>query len=275
MKLRTLLLSAVALVLAVQSNAQDKIYKRNGSVINASVEEVTSRVVKYKKENNPDGPTYTIDKDDVAKIEYPNDAVDIFRELDEVKREKNRNKYGRNLIAIAPIQVTEGIGLGVSYERILDENGIVSFHLPVTIAFTNQEYPDAYSSTYTGRGYYGSVTNNFPTYMVMPGIRIYPTSAFGVVRYSLGPNFIIGTGKRYLDEYVYDNIGNITDTVVGYKDRFLLGVAVTNSLNINPTKHLYLGMDMGLGFTYMNRIDGRTRNTAPLINFAFKIGYRF
>ncbi len=274
MKLRTLLAVIIAL-LATQTYAQDMIYKKNGSVINAKVEEVTHRIVKYKKEGNPDGPVYTIEKEEVAKIEYPNGGVDIFRELDDVRRERNRQKYGKNLIALAPIQVTEGVGLGLSYERILDDNGIVSFHLPVAVAFTNQDYPDAYSSGTGGSYYYGSVTNNNPMYTIMPGLRIYPTSAFGVVRYSIGPNFVIGSGKKYIDEYIYDNKGAITDTVIGFKDQLLLGIVVTNSLNINPTKHLYLGMDLGLGFTYINKIDGRVRDTSPLVQFAFKIGYRF
>lgn len=44
--------------------AQDVITMKNGEEVKANVTEVTSSEIKYKRFDNPDGPTYTIRKSD-------------------------------------------------------------------------------------------------------------------------------------------------------------------------------------------------------------------
>lgn len=65
--------------------SQDTIYTKSGSVINAKVTEINQDEIKYKKSNNPDGPTYVVDKNEVALIEYKNGTKDVF------SREDNSN----------------------------------------------------------------------------------------------------------------------------------------------------------------------------------------
>ena len=59
--------------------AQDIITKTNGDEIRAKVTEVDVNEVKYKKFENPSGPTYTIAKSDVFMIKYENGDKDVFK----------------------------------------------------------------------------------------------------------------------------------------------------------------------------------------------------
>lgn len=60
------------------THAQDTIYTRNGSVINGKVAEITQAEIKYKKASNPDGPVYSMGKEDVVLIHYRNGSKDVF-----------------------------------------------------------------------------------------------------------------------------------------------------------------------------------------------------
>lgn len=284
MHIKTLLLSSIALVAAGNALAQDKLYKRNGDVLDVKVKEVGTREISYKRASNAEGPTYIINKSEIERIEYENGSEDVFmsdRERarpDREAKEHPKVKYGRNIIAIAPLQVTEGVGLGLSYERVLDKKGIISFYLPATIAFNTSNnsgefFPGGYYNNY---GYPYNETYN--TYYVMPGIKIYPTGSKGKVRYAVGPSLAFVFGKQY-NAYYPDPL--IYPSQYPYylsyrlEDRFAFGMMINNSLNIQPTPHLYLGLELGLGVTYIQQIGGVDVGTNTLGQFAFKVGYRF
>jgi hypothetical protein len=173
---------------------------------------------------------------------------------------------GRNVIAVAPFQFSEnGVGFGLSYEHTMDEQGYISFYLPAIATFNLGQ--DNYHSSY-----YGSNRNNVMFY-AMPGVKFYPTR-MGKVKYAIGPSFVVGVGQK--DDYyrVYDPY--LTSTYYAYNsDRFLLGMMLNNSLNINPTPHLYVGAEFGFGFTYFDRIGGYNRGITGLVQGSFKVGYRF
>ncbi|WP_342088972.1 hypothetical protein [Dyadobacter sp. OTU695] len=67
------------LLLSFSAVSQDVLNKKNGETINAKVLEVNPDNVKYKKTDNQDGPTYTIDKKELAGITYANGEEDIFK----------------------------------------------------------------------------------------------------------------------------------------------------------------------------------------------------
>ena len=60
------------------SKAQDIITKKTGEDILAKILEVTSTEVKYKKHDNPDGPTFSSLISDILMIRYDNGTKDIF-----------------------------------------------------------------------------------------------------------------------------------------------------------------------------------------------------
>jgi hypothetical protein len=68
----------VASLLSVRLLAQDTLYTKTGSVLNAKVVEINQDEIKYKKASNPDGPLYTINKSDVVLIHFKNGSKEVF-----------------------------------------------------------------------------------------------------------------------------------------------------------------------------------------------------
>ena len=70
----------VLVLLALSSNisAQDVIVKKDGSVIQSKVVEITSDVIKYKKFTNLDGPTYSVSVSEILSINYENGETEKF-----------------------------------------------------------------------------------------------------------------------------------------------------------------------------------------------------
>ncbi len=58
--------------------AQDLITTKKGEDIQAKILEVSTKEVKYKKYNNPDGPTFVLNKSDIVMVRYENGEKDIF-----------------------------------------------------------------------------------------------------------------------------------------------------------------------------------------------------
>lgn len=63
---------------SVASSAQDIIVKIDGTKILSKVLEVNIENVKYKKQSNLNGPTYTISKSEIISIYYENGEKDFF-----------------------------------------------------------------------------------------------------------------------------------------------------------------------------------------------------
>jgi hypothetical protein len=172
-----------------------------------------------------------------------------------------RSGTGDNIIAIAPIQFTEnGVGLSFSYEKGIDKGGIVSYYLPVIATFNLNNNVD--HGDHQDAMFYFS-----------PGIKFYPTSSHGSVKYAIGPSLVIGAGEKTTGGYYYN--GGNPYYEYNTQSKFILGVIVNNSLNINPTPHFYLGIDFGFGFTYINRVGGNNDGLNGIVQSGFKIGYKF
>lgn len=168
-----------------------------------------------------------------------------------------------NIISIAPIQFTEnGVGLAFSYEKGIDKGGIVAYNLPIIATFnlnnnvSNGDHQDA-------------------MFYFSPGIKFYPTTSHGTVKYAIGPSLVIGAGEKTTHNDIYNPVYPYTTTTYNTQSKFILGIMVSNSLNINPTPHFYLGLDFGFGFTYINRLAGNNDGLTGIVQSGFKIGYRF
>lgn len=61
--------------------SQDKIYRTDGTLIEAKVQEIGISEIKYKKFNNQNGPAYIIKKNDVRQIVYENGEKEVFNSL--------------------------------------------------------------------------------------------------------------------------------------------------------------------------------------------------
>lgn len=83
MKKITFLLFAI--LTSIFCFSQDVITKSDGEEVKAKVLEVTQAEIKYKKFDNPNGPTFTILKKEVFMIRYENGSKDVFNSEKESK----------------------------------------------------------------------------------------------------------------------------------------------------------------------------------------------
>ena len=289
MRLKLFLCSLCLSAIAYTASAQDKINLQNGGVINAKVKEVSTRTITYKKQNNPDGPDFVIRKNEVESITYANGTTDKIDSGDDNEADDRRGRhhvrepreghhfglsneqYPKNILSLAPMQMAnEGpAGVGLHYERVIDKKSMFSFYLPVAAIFFTDKY-----------NYYASSSSNTNkvnrTFIyAYPGVKVYPTGSNRRVSYALGASFALGFGDKYVSEY-----NSTTSTNYVERSVFKSGLLLNNSLNIQPTKHLFIGLELGLGFTYYNN-EGGTNSTTfdtedpPLVQFNFALGYRF
>ena len=72
------LLSALVVLNAMTLAAQDVIVKKDGTPILTKVLEVNTDNVKYKKFDNPKGPTYSILISEILSLKYANGKMEDF-----------------------------------------------------------------------------------------------------------------------------------------------------------------------------------------------------
>lgn len=85
--------TALALTFIVMNcYSQDFITKTTGDSIPAKVLEVTSTEIKYKKVDNPSGPTYSILKTEIFMIRYENGSAEIITKMEPRQFEGNLGK---------------------------------------------------------------------------------------------------------------------------------------------------------------------------------------
>ncbi len=281
MKLKSLLFLAVPFLMATAASAQDRIFQSNGNVIKARIVSVGAESVTYKLFSHPDGPEYSMVKNEIDKIKYESGKQEWFTNKEQggayphslsepgAARTRSKMMLDKHMLSFAPLQLTEqGFGFAISYEQAIDKEGIVSFNLPLLSTFNlynnsnyGYNYPNYYNNTHQDAMFY-----------FCPGLKFYPTSMFGKLKYSVGPSIVAGFGQETTNDIVQPY-----SSYMGYNtyDRLVLGVMITNSLNINPTNHFSLGIDYGLGFTYLNRLNNTNESMASINQFAFRMGYRF
>ena len=91
-KMKRVFLILVAIIgFGISVKAQDVITLKNGTDIQALVQEINELDIKYKKIENPSGPNYTLKKSEILIIRYANGTKDIFPE--EEKPVKTKDVY--------------------------------------------------------------------------------------------------------------------------------------------------------------------------------------
>ncbi len=262
--------------------AQDKIFQSNGNVIDAKIKMIKGDNIIYWHWEDRNGALYALSLQEVDKIHYQSGVEEVFHGSNnkaipsgDVHTYRPSQYYsspmitGKEVFSFAPIFFTEnGAGIAFSYEKMLDKNGIVSFYLPV-IATINTDSKDE------------SKKNKPEDVMVYtgPGIKFYPTGSRGLLKYAVGPSLVFGVGQKTSggDSYTVWN-GQQSQTYTNpytTGTKTVLGILVNNSLNINPSAHISLGLDFGFGFTYINNVGGVNKGVTGMVQGGFKIGYRY
>ena len=81
LNLKKMVAMAACLAVSVTLFAQDIIIMKNGSEIQAIVQDIRIDDVKYKKFDNPNGPNYTLKRSEIFMIRYENGSKDVFNEI--------------------------------------------------------------------------------------------------------------------------------------------------------------------------------------------------
>jgi hypothetical protein len=285
------LLVALLVTTTFSVSAQDKIYKNNGDVIPGKVKKVSPRTISYKRQDNPDGPDYTIGRNEVSMIEYENGSKEFMKRgpLPGGRQIPGRDgapkppvtsaDYGMNIISVSPICINEaGIGIGLAYERMLDKKGKFTFFLPLSyhVGGFRKSYDDDPPVSYLN-GFDKQIRIlNFNA-----GVKFYPTGSRGKVRYALGVLFNCQYGQEFEGGSgsvpPYSSYIPPVDKVVMQRAGFL----INNSLNLSLTKRFYMGLDVGYGITAINRKEQPYstilvgQGADALTQFNFRLGYRF
>jgi hypothetical protein len=294
----TLFVFSLFFVCIINAKAQDIIKLKDSSVIKAKVEKITPTDITYKRTDELTGPDFVIYRQDVESITYANEVKEQMDNGTYIPDRSQRRFHsknvatGKNIFSLAFIQVTEASttdnpgdgetypGFGIHYERMLNKKNTLSFYLPATLSF--------YSiyNRMTNYDYFDKSTHAF--FYAYPGVKYYPRGSNRRCSYSIGASVALGFGRRYYtNEYnTYDS----TTYMYSYnyqlqsKSVFKAGLIINNGLNIMASKHVYLGIELGLGFTFYDDdyyhgnnifITDETKNTRPIIQFNSKVGYRF
>lgn len=200
--------------------AQDVIYKTDRTEIQAKVLQVGKNDIQYKRFDNLQGPTYTIDLASVTKIVYENKTIDDFSQQQTAQSStKVIKKFGKNLLTIQPFKIigTENqtyLTGGIYLERII-LNGFIGIKAGAFMSY-NQLMAGA---TYE--------------------IKVYPTRQ-GRLKYYTG----LG-GKSGLLYYV-----NMSK---GKGDAFNI-FQLINGVNYQITSLFSLGLHTGIGLGYQDTL---------------------
>jgi len=289
--------AVLCLLSAFAASAQDRIYLKNGSIIQAKVKEISAKNITYKQWDNQDGADYVLNRREVDHIIYQNGREEKFsgrtehHEDEDARNDESEDrkpaeretlnkhgktaknsKYGKNILAFAPMQMTDQsvAGVGVHYERFLDDKGVFSFYLPIAVSF----FDDNVNSYVSGVSITKNASRIF-TY-AYPGVKIYPAGSHRRVTYSIGPSLGFGFGTLYKPSNSYDTSSGITTTTYKEGSVFKMGFMLNNGLNIQATPKFYLGLEFGMGIFYYDNADPNyTIGNSPMVQFNFKMGYRF
>lgn len=263
--------AATALLLAtLPALAQDKIFLQDGSTTEGSVKQVSATNITYRRDDAPQGPDYILNTKEVSRIVYEDGREENLTALSAKKKRPAGGTYGKNIISFAPIQMTNlsPVGIGIQYERFLDQRGMFSLYIPLAVSF----YEDYHYYSYN----YDHQKDRAFTFLY-PGLKIYPGGSSRKVSYSIGASMALGFGRQSVDyDYYYSPYYSSYMPYHTEEDVFQAGFLVNNGLNIQATKSFYLGIELGLGvFYYSSSSRSYDATDEPMVQGQFKMGYRF
>jgi hypothetical protein len=143
---KLLILAAALLLSSVISFSQDKIYRKNGKIIEAKIIEISTDEIKYRELKNPDGPVYVLETDRISKIVYADGKTEKF-----TLNIKDPEKYGGQLtkavkldflgplIGYSQFSFEKSRGVGKGYELSL---GIIGLGKSSSLDFYDSQFRD-------------------------------------------------------------------------------------------------------------------------------------
>jgi len=106
-------------------NAQDTVCMRTGGCIAAKILEIGVKHVSFKRTDNPDGPLFVYNKNDIRRIRYANGYVDTFA----IVKEQPRASIQQPTYIAAPdfnlVQATSRPGIFVYQGHVISDNKLM------------------------------------------------------------------------------------------------------------------------------------------------------
>jgi hypothetical protein len=192
----------------------------------------------------------------------------LFLGLKSVAQDKSNTK---NILSASPVSLSQHTptGFGVQYERSIDNDGKVSFYLPVSYNFGNSDPCDK--------------TVKSHILSVAPGIKYYPKGNDRKVSYAIGASIVAATGNSNCQCDVIDKPVSIEHSDAEMQETGVtknpygpvreLGGMLVNSININASPKIFIGSDLGVGAGYSKYKS--ESGAAILFQFSVKAGYKF
>lgn len=182
----------ILLLIGFGANAQDKIYRQNGDIINSKVIEVGEDAIKYKEFDNPDGPIYSVDPDRVSKIVFENGKVHkVTKDINKFDKEVYIGQRERiikfnffaPLMGYSEVSYQQNVKVGQSWQASL---GIIGAGKQREVSYDYMGNA-IYSKQGGLFGSFGYRFNNVPNYItrgsrlshIMHGSYIQPTLYLG------------------------------------------------------------------------------------------------
>ncbi len=109
-------------------NAQDKIYRKNGKVVEAKIIEVGASEVKYKNFTEADGPVYVLETDRIKKIVFSDGKTQTFTDnLKDIESYEGQLKKAIKINFFSPLYGYTEIG----YEKNMGVGKSIEFSLGI------------------------------------------------------------------------------------------------------------------------------------------------
>jgi hypothetical protein len=183
--------------------AQDKIYRKNGKIVEAKVIEIGSDEIKYKEFSNPDGPVYILEADRISKIVFENGKVEKFTvNIKDPEKYEGQLKKAIKIDFLGPLlgysqfSFEKSTGVGKGYELSL---GIIGAGKSSRI-----DYYD-YNFRSVKRNQFGVFVSGGYKFGKLPDFIL-----FGKTRFT---HVMQGT---YIKPLIY--LGNYSENRIAYKD---------------------------------------------------------
>ena len=191
---KNLFLLVLPLLFVLTASAQDKLYKKKGEMLKVKILEVGLDEVKYRLFDDPNGPIYVIDKEQIQKVEFENGKTETYKvALTDPANYTDNRKHALKVGFLSPLNGY----LPITYERNLGMGKAVEFTLGIigagknevigTEQMSNGEYRDVKRDAAGVHIAAGYKLNKLPTYFnrgvrmshIMQGFYVRPTVNLG------------------------------------------------------------------------------------------------
>lgn len=285
MKYMKACLILVLLALASIAAAQDQIFKKDNTKVDAKILEINQTEVKYKLFTYQDGPTITISKSDVALIIYQNGSHEVFnvpatptetivlepgyRDYDKTNDLKLRDaKQARQKMLFDTLTSTRQVvffnvldlfngDVGLSYLREFAHNKL-NVYVPLSVGFTDAWSSNTFNMTNMN---FNNVANfKYDRKVFEAGLGINYQVSNRAVTYFVGPLF---AASQFNGTYTQGNIYYYGSPSTSLNHSFVVNnycYMINNGFLFRFTRNFNGMINAAMGYNHQDFISGHPAN---------------